>query len=82
MEAIAKLDKANEAFRTVREQYERCRDELADAISEALLAGAGPAFIERRVVYNRVHIDRIRRKAGIPAKRAATVQRIPKEKPE
>lgn len=46
------------------------------AIVKALLAGNGPSAIEKRSRYDRQHIDRIRRAAGIPAKRAATVQKI------
>lgn len=46
------------------------------AIVAALRAGNGPSAIERESHYDRQHIDRIRRKAGLPATRPATVRSI------
>lgn len=46
------------------------------AIVAALRAGAGPSAIEKHSRYDRQHIDRIRRAAGIPPSRPATVRRI------
>lgn len=79
LQAFAELRAASEAFEEGREEQERRRERLADAIVEALKAGGGPSEIERVAPYDRQHIDRIRRKAGIPAKRVATVQRVTKD---
>lgn len=79
VEALAELDAAAADFDAGEADQERRRARLHAAIVAALTTGAGPSEIARKVRYDRQHIDRIRRAAGIPAKRAATVQRIPKD---
>jgi hypothetical protein len=58
---------------------ERQREAHHAAVVAALKAGVGPSAIERVSHYDRQHIDRIRRAASIPPRRAATVQKIPKD---
>jgi len=79
VQALAELRKAATEFAEGRSEQERRRERLVAAIVNALKADIGPSVIERSVPYDRQHIDRIRRAAGIPPKRRATVQRIPKE---
>lgn len=82
VEALAELRAATAAFTEGRDEQERRRERLAAAIVSALKAGIGPSAVERESPYDRQHVDRIRKAAGLPAKRAATVQPIPKEKQE
>jgi hypothetical protein len=82
VEALAELRAATADFTAGRDEQERRRERLAAAIVKALEVGIGPSAIEREAPYDRQHIDRIRRAAGLPAKRAATVRPISKEKPE
>lgn len=79
VEALAELRAATAEFTGGRDEQERRRERLAAAIVNALKVGIGPSAIEREAPYDRQHIDRIRRAAGLPATRAATVQGIPKE---
>lgn len=79
VQALAELREAAHEFTEGRDEQERRRERLAAAIVTALQADIGPSAIEREVPYDRQHIDRIRKAAGLPPKRAATVQRIPKE---
>ncbi|HWB36859.1 MAG TPA: hypothetical protein VHA75_12615 [Rugosimonospora sp.] len=73
VEALAELRAASDDFTAGRDEQERRRERLAAAIVSALRAGIGPAAIEREAPYDRQHIDRIRRGAGIPAKRPRTI---------
>ncbi|MFG1659027.1 hypothetical protein ACGFIY_21095 [Micromonospora chersina] len=77
VEALAELRQAADEFTAGRDEQERRRERLAAAIVKALQVDIGPSAIEREVPYDRQHIDRIRKAAGIPPKRRATVQRIP-----
>jgi hypothetical protein len=79
VEALAELRAATAHFTEGRDEQERRRERLAAAIVKALTVGVRPSVIEREAPYDRQHIDRIRKAAGLPAKRAATVQAIPKE---
>jgi hypothetical protein len=54
------------------------RHRLYVAIAHAIRVGAGPSAVERSCHYDRQHINRIRQDAGLPARRRATVQKIPK----
>jgi hypothetical protein len=78
VEALAELRSAAGKFTANRDALDQSREELAAAIVKAIKAGIGPSAIEREAPYDRQHIDRIRRAAGIPAKRSATVKRISK----
>lgn len=79
VEALAELRDAAKEFTEGREEQERRRERLAAAIVRALQADIGPSAIEREVPYDRQHIDRIRRAAGIPPKRRATVRSVREE---
>ena len=78
VEALAKVRAASEAHAVARAAETRAREAHADAIVEALKLGIGPSALSNISSYDRVNIDRIRKKAKLPATRAATVQRIPK----
>lgn len=71
--ARAKLAKATKAFETSKAQHERDREALAAAIVEALKADIGPSEVARIAPYDRQHIGRISKAAGIPPRRPATV---------
>lgn len=75
VDALVELREAAQSFTEGRAEQERRRERLAAAIVKALQADIGPSAVEREVPYDRQHVDRIRRAAGIPAKRRATVQR-------
>lgn len=79
MEALTKLRAASKDFAEGRDEQERRREILAKAIEDALRAKIGPSEIERETPYDRTHIDRIRKAAGIPATRRPTVRRVEKE---
>ena len=79
VEALAKLREAAAEFSAGEGEQESRRQRLHTAIVAALRLDIGPSAIEREVPYDRQHIDRIRRSAGIPPKRKPTVQKIPKE---
>jgi hypothetical protein len=59
-------------------QHEAERLELAAAIVEALNAGARPSEVDAEVPYDRNHIRRIAKAAGVPARRDTTVMPIPR----
>lgn len=79
MEALTQLREAAADFSAGEDEQESRRQRLHTAIVAALKLDIGPSAIEREVPYDRQHIDRIRRGAGIPPKRKPTVQKIPKE---
>lgn len=79
VEALAQLREAAAEFSAGEDEQEQRRQRLHTAIVTALKLDIGPSAIEREVPYDRQHIDRIRRGAGIPPKRKPTVQKIPKE---
>lgn len=72
----ARLKKASTAFIRGEEQQKHRREELAEAIADAFRAGLRPSEIEEIAPYDRNHIGRIRKAAGIPASRPATVKSI------
>lgn len=78
VEALAELRAATAEFNAGEQEQERRRERLHAAIIAALKVDLGPSAIEREVPYDRQHVDRIRRAAGLPPKRPATVQKIPK----
>jgi hypothetical protein len=79
VKALAEVRQASDEHEQAIEEEKAKQAELHAAIVVALRAGAGPVAIERESHYDRQHIDRIRRAAGLPPKRAATVQRKPKD---
>jgi hypothetical protein len=72
-EARIRLKQATSAFTRGEEQQRRRREALAEAIADAFRAGLRPREIEAIAPYDRNHIGRIRRDAGIPARRPPTV---------
>lgn len=64
-EAMTRLRKASAAVR----EHEDERSELAAAIVAALLAGWRPVEVDAEVPYDRNHIRRIAKAAGVPALR-------------
>ncbi|MFB6392566.1 hypothetical protein [Polymorphospora lycopeni] len=76
--ALAEVKAASDQHEDAQNAEEEKRKALHDAIVKALQAGAGPSAIERVSHYDRQHIDRIRKAAGLPPTRRPTVQRIPK----
>lgn len=70
VEAIAELEEAANAFRDSEALLNRDRDRLHAAVVAALRADVGPSEIERISPYDRQHIQRIRRAAGIPPRRS------------
>lgn len=67
--AMSRLEAA--AARVANHEAER--EELAKAIVEALLAGARPSEVDAKVPYDRNHIRRIAKAAGVPPLRESTV---------
>lgn len=78
VEALAELRAATAEYDAAAGAEKARREALHAAIVKALKAGLGPSAIEREVPYDRQHVDRIRRAAGLPPTRKPTVQRIPK----
>jgi hypothetical protein len=79
VEALAKVRAESAKHAEAKAAEVRQREAHQAAIVEALMAGVGPSAIEPVTSYDRQSIDRIRRAAKIPPKRAATVQKIPKD---
>lgn len=64
-------------------QHEAEREELADAIVEALTAGGlRPSEVDREVPYDRNHVRRIAKAAGVPPLRESTVTPRAKAEPK
>ncbi|MFG1846700.1 hypothetical protein [Micromonospora carbonacea] len=82
VEALAEVARASEQHTQAIDNEVATRDAHHEAIVKALRAGAGPSAIERVSRYDRQHIDRIRRAAGIPSKRQPTVRSMRKEDPK
>lgn len=66
---IAELDGATNEFRRAEQALAAARERAHAAIAAALHGGIGPSETARHAPYDRVHVDRIRREAGIPNKR-------------
>lgn len=71
--ARVRLRRAAAAFTEGAERHETDRQELAEAIAEAFRAGARPSEVDEIAPYDRNHIGRIRKAAGLPPARPATV---------
>lgn len=82
VEALAEVAQASEQHDQTISSEEAARTAHHAAIVKALRAGAGPSAIEKVSRYDRQHIDRIRRAAGIPSKRQPTVRSIRDEEPQ
>lgn len=82
VEALAEVARASEQHTQAIDNEVAARDAHHEAVVKALRTGLGPSAIERVSRYDRQHIDRIRRAAGIPSKRRPTVRGIPKEEAE
>lgn len=78
VEALDAVALASERHTEAIGAEEAARDAHHAAVVTALRAGVGPSAIERVSRYDRQHIDRIRRAAGIPPKRRATVRAVDK----
>jgi septal ring factor EnvC (AmiA/AmiB activator) len=72
-DARTRLKRASAAFTRGEDQQKHRREALAEAIADAFRAGLRPSEIEDIAPYDRNHIGRIRKAAGIPARRARTV---------
>lgn len=68
-EALAQLDEATERYRAAERAFVEARERLHDRIVRALTAGVGTSEVGRHSPYDRNHVNRIRRDAGIPPKR-------------
>lgn len=79
VEALDAVARASERHTEAIDAEEAAREAHHAAVVAALRAGLGPSAIERVSRYDRQHIDRIRRTAGLPPTRRATVRGIPKE---
>jgi hypothetical protein len=79
VEALAKVREASEAHAAAKAAEVRAREAHQAAIVAALKVDLGPSVISTVSSYDRVNIDRIRKAAKLPPKRAATVQKIPKD---
>jgi hypothetical protein len=79
VEALAKVRAASEAHAEAKAAETRARDLHQAAIVEAIKVGLGPSVLSTVSSYDRVNIDRIRKKAQLPPSRPATVQKIPKD---
>ncbi len=79
VEALAEVARASEQHTQAISNEVTARDAHHEAVVKALRAGLGPSAIERVSRYDRQHIDRIRRAAGIPSTRKATVRSVREE---
>lgn len=68
-EAGRRLDSLAASYRRAEKRLDDVRDELAEAIADALRAGMKQSEVERRTPYQREHIRRIARAHGIPPAR-------------
>ncbi|MER7953871.1 hypothetical protein [Streptomyces sp. NPDC096030] len=69
--AIQELDALSEAFKASEQAYEQSRQALRAAIIDNLMTRTlRPSQVEAHTPYDRVHIGRIAREAGVPPLRA------------
>lgn len=68
-EALAELETATQEFRDAERVLEEKRERVHGAVLNSLRAGIGPSEIERHGPYDRNHVGRLRKAAGIPGKR-------------
>lgn len=68
-EALTELDQATERYRAAERAYVEAREHVHGAIVRALQAGIGTSEVGRHSPYDRNHVNRIRKDAGIPPKR-------------
>lgn len=77
--ARATLGRLSEQYASAESQLEKARAELSQAIADVLMARAlGPSEVTRLVPFERQHVGRIAKAAGVPPLRAPTVSRITK----
>lgn len=73
-EARARLAKLAHAFTKAEQHLEVARKDLNDGIVDVLMARTlGPSEVTRLVPYERQHVGRIAKAAGVPPLREATV---------
>lgn len=68
-DALAALDGAAALYRETERRHVEAREALHKQIVRALKSGVGSSETARHAPYDRNHVDRIRRNAGIPSKR-------------
>ena len=68
-EALDDLAAVTDEFRAAEAALEEARERVHKAVLRSLRAGVGPSEIERRGPYDRNHVGRIRKAAGIPGRR-------------
>jgi hypothetical protein len=66
---LAALDEDTARYRAAEDALEQARTKLRDRIVRALRADIRPSEVTAHTPYDRNHIDRIRRAAGIPSRR-------------
>lgn len=75
--AGALLDKLAADRKRLEDRLDAVQKDTHDAIVGILMAQTlGPSEVARRAKYDRQHVARIAKKAGVPPLRKATVQRI------
>lgn len=66
-EAVAELDKLTAAYRRTERSYNKARDALHEAIVRHLTErNAAPSVVSRHSPYDRNHVGRIAKAAGVP----------------
>lgn len=63
------LDKATARFRAAERELALARENVHEKIVAILKTGIGTSEVARHSPYDRNHVDRIRRNAGIPPRR-------------
>ena len=68
-QALDALDAATARFREAEEVLEEARSDVRDRLLDAFRAGVGPSEAARHSPYQRNHVERIRKDAGLAPKR-------------
>lgn len=75
--ALAELDELTAAFKETGEAHERARDALHEAIVRHLRErNAPPSMVAKHSPYDRNHVGRIAKAAGVPPLRERTVRSV------
>jgi hypothetical protein len=77
--ARTRLANSSKRYADAELELEAAREELTKDIADVLMARAlGPSEVTRLVPFERQHVGRIAKAAGVPPLRAPTVSRITK----
>lgn len=75
--ALAELDELTEAYRAAEAEFDRARDALHSAIAKHLRErNARPSQVTAHSPYDRNHVGRIAKAAGVPPLRERTVRSV------